>query len=289
MTGNQSRTVQIFFNRASGGHCDRKLAALSSSFERHGATVILSECGPAKDVVISSEASHLCAVGGDGTIRHIAAALARHDKALPISIYPTGTVNLLHRQISSPTDPYGHAVHALREAPPGLHYAVELNDTLFLACASVGPDSHAITALSARLKRHIGRMAYLVAFCRTLAAWPRQPIRLVCDEHLITCHAFYVAKGRYFAGPWSFAPRAELTRPELHVVALTDGGRLAYARFIWRMLRKQPLESLPHATVLTCTRLTAEADVPLPMQADGDIVANLPVRLQLRAEPIAFR
>lgn len=280
--------VQLFFNRAAGSHCDSTLAALRAGFEAGGARVILSECGPDRPIAIDGAASHACALGGDGTVRHVAHALAACGRAVPLSVYPGGTVNLLHRELGSPLEPALHVARTLGGDSFRLHYAAELNDTMFLACASVGPDSRAVAALSPALKRGIGKLAYAVAFLSVLLDWRRHPISLDCDGRAIGCEAFYVAKGRFFAGPWSFAPDARLAQPMLHVVTLERATRRRYARFLWALLRGGRVDGLPGVTALACTRLTARSATPLPVQADGDIVATLPIDVRLRDEPIAF-
>jgi diacylglycerol kinase family enzyme len=282
-------TVQLFYNRTSGGHCPRRLEALRGGFEARGARVILSECGPGLAIELAGEASHVCAVGGDGTLRHVALAVARCGRALPVSFYPAGTVNLLHRERPCATDPEGHALRLLGEDKGcGLHPAT-LNDTCFLACASVGPDSRAVAEVSLRLKARIGKLAYAVAFVRLLLDWRRTPIRLAWDGGETVCEAFYVAKGRYFAGPWSFAPKASVAEPSLHVVALATARRRDFARFALALSRGRPVEELPGVTSFECTGLRAEADEPLPVQADGDPVATLPVRIALHDTPLSLR
>ena len=127
-----------------------------------------------------------------------------------------------------------------------------------------------------------------MALLSVLIAWPRRRITLVADGRTTVCEAFYVAKGRFFAGPWSFAPEARLTSPLLHVIAIEKAGRLGFARFVWAMVRGLPVDRVPGIAAFTCTALTAGASAPLPVQADGDIVAYLPARIALRAEPFAF-
>jgi diacylglycerol kinase family enzyme len=288
MSKSDTRTVQLIYNPTAGRHCDKRLAALRLGFEARGARVILSECGPGSDIVINDEAHHVCALGGDGTIRHVAHALSRSGRSLPLSVYPGGTINLVHREILSPLDPAEHAVRALGGGSNRDHYCVQLNDTLFLACASVGPDSLAVAEVSSRLKRRVGRLAYAAAFLRNLVKWKRHEIRLASDSGEMSCEAFYVAKGRFFAGPWSFAPEAELASPLLHVIALERARRRDYARFIWALARRRDIKSLPGVVAFTCNELTAEADAALPMQADGDVVATLPIQLKLMAEPLSF-
>jgi diacylglycerol kinase (ATP) len=281
-------TVQLVVNPTAGAYRSTRVAALQAAFERAGAQVILSECGPGISFAIDPRADHVCSIGGDATVRHVALASAACGRSVPLSIYPTGTINLIHREARCSLVPDEYAERVLRTATPRQHYAVSLNETLFLACASVGPDSAAVAALSPSLKRRIGRLAYLVAFWRTLRRWPRHEIMLEADGRTIRCEAFYVAKGRFFAGPWSFAPAARLHAPELHVVALTKVTRLRYLRFILAMLLRARIDRVPGALCFSCTELSARSDHPLPMQADGDIVAALPVTLSLRPDPILF-
>ncbi|HEX8214400.1 MAG TPA: diacylglycerol kinase family protein [Allosphingosinicella sp.] len=281
------QTVQFFYNKMAGRHCLERLSALRSRFEANGAQVILSECGPGIDISIAEEASHVCTIGGDGTVRHVALALSRCDRALALSVYPGGTVNLLHREIASPTDPDLHALRVLRGDALSQLYSVEINDSLFLACASVGPDSRAVASVSPALKRRIGRAAYAIAFLRLLLRWQRQTILLSWDGGpQVSCEAFYVAKGRFFAGPWSFAPSARISEPLLHVAILERAKRWDYARFIWAMIRGKAHKSVPGVRLVTCTTLDADAATPLPVQADGDVVASLPVRIRLRPAPL---
>jgi diacylglycerol kinase family enzyme len=288
MSKSDARTVQLIYNPTAGRHCGKRLAALRLGFEASGARVILSECGPGSDIVIDDGAHHVCALGGDGTIRHVALALSRSGRSLPLSIYPGGTINLVHREILSPLDPGEHAVRALGGASGRDHFCVELNDTLFLACASVGPDSLAVASVSSRLKQRVGRLAYAAAFLRVLWKWQRHEIRLTSDGGELSCEAFYVAKGRFFAGPWSFAPEAKLASPLLHVIALKRSRRRDYARFMWALARRRDIKSLPGVTAFTCNEVAAEAEAALPMQADGDIVATLPIQLKLMADPLRF-
>jgi diacylglycerol kinase family enzyme len=48
------------------------------------------------------------------------------------------------------------------------------------------------------------------------------------------------------------------------------------------------IDRLANAVCFTCTSLTARSPEPLSVQADGDIVASLPVELSLHPEPIVF-
>lgn len=278
--------IQIVVNPSAGRVRGSTLARIRTGFERAGAQVVLTECGPGRPVTIAEDVSHVCVVGGDGTIRHVAAAMLAAERDLPLSIYPAGTVNLAHRELRSPLDPDRYAAYALESRERPRHHALRVGPALCLSCASVGPDSQAVAAVSPRLKRRIGRLAYGVAFFQVLLNWPRKPIRLAWEAGELTCEAVYVAKGRFFAGPWSFAPEADRTRPIMHVVALRTARRRDVARFAWALLRGRCPSDAANLVAFSCTDLSVEADDPLPVQVDGDAEAVLPVRMTI--EPISF-
>jgi diacylglycerol kinase (ATP) len=280
------RRVQIIVNRAAGRAREDRLAQIRDGFVREGADVVVTECGPGRPIVLEEGVTQVCVVGGDGTLRHVAAALVTAERDLPLSIYPGGTINLAHRELRSPTDPARHAAYAMGVENLRRHHAIRVGDALCLSCASVGPDSHAVAAVSPRLKRRIGRLAYLVAFLRVLVEWPRAPIRLRWEDGELECEAFYVAKGRFFAGRWSFAPDADRTRPVMHVVALRTASRRNVARFVWAMARGRCPSSAANLAAFSCTRLSAESGEALPVQVDGDPVTTLPV--QMAIDPISF-
>ena len=236
-------------------------------------------------LAIADDADHVCVVGGDGTVRYAVAAVRRARRRPSISIYPLGTVNLLARERGYPREPDAFVRRAMaRSAPYRQHIAV-VGDTPMLTCASVGPDSDAVATVSPRVKRIVGRAAYALAFCKLLGRWPRRRLRVVADDRDLRCEAVYIAKGRFFAGQWSFAPDASVDDDLLHVVVLTDGSRLTFLRFAWSVLRaRSPLNVIR----FTCRALSISGGDGTTIQADGDIVAHLPVRIAVAAETLRF-
>jgi diacylglycerol kinase (ATP) len=72
------------------------------------------------------------------------------------------------------------------------------------------------------------------------------------------------------------------------VVALTEASRWRYALFMLAMLIGRPVDRVRGAVCFTCTELEADCDEPLPVQADGDVAAMLPVSIVLRPDPLLF-
>lgn len=281
------QVVQLIGNPSSGRYKSLRIGELVRAFEDQGATVHYAECGAAPPP-IRNDATHICVAAGDGTVRHVASEVARSGHAVALSIYPAGTVNLLAMEAGYPRRPDDFARLALASEPRRQHYPVTIGDGYFFACAGVGPDSFAVARVSSRLKRAIGRLAYGAAFLGLLLNWPRHRIALACGDDAIECEAFYVAKGRYYAGRWSFAPEARVDEPLLHVVALTRARRRDYARFVWTLARGGDVAALGNVAILTCTSLSATAGVALPIQADGDIVGALPATMTVGEAPLVF-
>jgi diacylglycerol kinase family enzyme len=279
--------VQLISNPRAGRNKARRITKLVRAFETLGATVHHTPCGEAPPP-IRGDATHVCVAAGDGTVRHVAGLIARGGHPVALSIYPAGTINLLAREAGYPRDARGFARLVLSGEPRRQHYPVTLGEGYFFACAGVGPDSLAVARVSSRLKRVIGRLAYGVAFLGLLAKWPRHGIALTCGAGDIECEAFYVAKGRYYAGHWSFAPQARLDEPLLHVVALKTVRRRDYLRFVWTLLRGGDPASLANVAIVTCTSLRAISPTPLPIQADGDIVGTLPATMTIGEAPLVF-
>jgi diacylglycerol kinase family enzyme len=282
-----SQVVQVIGNPSAGRHKARLIDDLVRAFEELGATVHYTECGQSPPP-IREDATHVCVAAGDGTVRHVASEVARGGHPVALSIYPAGTINLLAREAGYLPRARDFAELVLSAAPRRRHYPVTIGDGYFFACAGVGPDSFAVARVSSRLKRAIGRLAYGVAFLGLLLEWPRHRIVLSCGDGEIECEAFYVAKGRYYAGPWSFAPKARLDEPLLHVVALRTARRRDYARFVWALFRGGDFAALTNVAILTCTSLRAAAGSALPIQADGDIVGALPATLTVSETPLIF-
>lgn len=280
--------VQLFFNPASGGYDPEKIGALALALEAEGARVIEtpSHNGPPG---IMDDATHACIAGGDGTVRHVGMAMVASGRHLPVAIWPMGTVNLLAREGDLQRTASRLARDLLGTGQDRAHCPVRLNDTMYFACASAGPDSRAVADVSLALKHWIGRLAYAVSLLRQLAAWPRSRIRLVANGNEYSCEAVYVAKGRYFAGPWSFAPHASPGDGLLHVVALKMARRRDFVHLVLDLAMRRDPARRDGVHAFSCTQLELACDQPVPVQADGDWVASLPVKMEIAGPRLLIR
>lgn len=276
-----SARVQLIVNPDAGGYRLDRVLALREAFRRHGARVTLAHIGPGRQLRIEDDADLLVVAGGDGTLRHAAMALLTSGRDLPMACFPMGTVNLLHLETGGPTKPDDFAHAALNQIKAQFHVPATINGEMFFGCACVGPDAHAVAGVSLRLKRLIGRYAYVASMLRLLGRWHRPQLTIVADGKSYKCEAVYVAKGIYYGGPYTFAPEARRTSAKLHVLALKSAGRRDFWRFLRGVMRGRPLEDRANLIPLNCTTLDILSDEPWPVQADGDALGTVPVRIEI--------
>ena len=280
--------VQLITNPDAGSYRAAKIEALHRAFSRQGAKVTLTHSGPGRDAQIAEDADLIVVAGGDGTLRHVAIAALASRKTIPIACFPMGTVNLLHLEQGGPASPDDFAKAALGRPQEHLHVPATINGHMFLACASIGPDSRAVANVSLWLKSRVGRYAYGIAMMGMLPRWKRSQLTLIIDGQEHRCEAVYIAKGAYFAGPYSFAPDARRTVPTLHVVALKSASRRNFMRFVLALVRGRSLHEDRNILAFECSTLDVHGDADCPVQADGDVIATVPVQVEVSDQRLSF-
>ncbi len=285
-----SRSLIVIYNPAAGHRRAHALWRVLDILSGNGVRVQLlrtERAGHATE--LARDARHSCdmlvAAGGDGTIAEVASGLSGGRARL--GIIPLGTANVLARELSLPTAPHAVA-RALafgrtRALWPGV--ATGLTDTrLFVQMIGVGLDAQVVHRLPWRLKRVLGRGAYVLQTLREMCRYDYAPIRLRIDGVDAEAGSVIVTKGRLYAGQYLLAPAAQPSLPGFSV-ALFDG------RGPWSALMygaALPLNLLPNAPGLRLLRASRVEILPgdTLAQADGDPAGKLPVSIEDAATPI---
>ncbi len=127
---------------------------------------------------LSADADVVVAVGGDGTVRAVAAELA--GTGIPLAIIPMGTGNLFARNLELPL---GDTAALLRIALEGDNTAIDVGwldldqgsraadrRHVFLVMAGAGLDAEMVAGADERLKRRLGWFAYFFAALKHLGS-----------------------------------------------------------------------------------------------------------------------
>ncbi len=221
-------------------------------------------------------------------MRHVVRAMLAGGHHAPLAHYPLGTINLLAREAGYDPHAERFAARFLGQGERRRHFTAALGDELFLCCASAGPECAAVRGYSPALKRRFGRFAYAVAMLRVLHRWPRERLTVTANGQVAECEAVYIAKGRFFAGPFSFAPGARLTDEMLHVVTLGTARRRDYLAFLWDLVMRRDPGARRGNRSFSAREVAIDGPAHVEVQADGDIVARLPLSARTSEATIEF-
>ena len=165
------------------------------------------------------------AAGGDGTIAEVAGGLAACGGGARLGVIPLGTANVLARELGLPRTPKAVAAALAfgrtRALWPGIATGHQ-PDRLFVQMLGVGLDAQVVHRLPKRLKRLLGRGAYVLQTMRELLRYDYEPIRLRIDGRPAEAASVIVSKGTLYAGQYLLAPGARPGEPGF-TVALFEG------------------------------------------------------------------
>lgn len=233
--------------------------------------------GMAKEAVARG-VTLVCALGGDGTVRAVATALA--GTRTPLGLLPAGTGNLLARNLGLPVDSPDRALEvaltgADRPIDVGRLVVDEATSHAFLVMAGMGFDADIMASAPERLKRRMGWAAYVVSVLKNLNG-DRFGVRLAFDDDPPSrrrTRAIVVGNCGRLTGGLVLLPEAEVDDGYLDAVMLAPSGVVGWAAVTARVLTKQRKghRRVEHRRL---TRLTVEADEPQHAQVDGDPIGR---------------
>jgi diacylglycerol kinase family enzyme len=205
------------------------------------------------------------AVGGDGTISDVIDGLV--GTSIPLGIVPTGTGNLVARDLGIPSE-IDNAVRVVAGAPRSRKIdAMRIGDRVFVLNVSVGFSAAVIRRTSQGSKHRFGRIAYLAAIVsKIFTSRPRTLVVTACGM---------LARMLYPKGP-----EIRIDDGRLDVFVLGIRTIREYPRFVVGILAGRPADFVSRYTGAE-RRVTIRSDVPLPVQADGDIIGTTPIEVEL--------
>ena len=283
----------MIFNPAAGRRRRRRFSATLAALRDLGCAIELRETtGPGAARVLAGEAAArahdvVVAAGGDGTINETINGLIGSGTALaapPLAIIPLGTANVLAAEIGLGTDPkeVARTITAGAARPVALGRA---NGRHFTAMAGVGFDAQVVAGVDLALKRRIGKAAYLWESLRQLARHEFPEHRVVLDGREHRAASVIVAKGRFYAGRFVVAPEARLDEALFQVCLFERPGAWNALRYA-AALSDGRLARLPDTRLLPAREVVIEGAEGDPVQGDGDVIARLPVRIEVRPEAL---
>ena len=249
--------------------------------------------------------------GGDGTVRAVSEAIA--NTGVPLAILPSGTGNLLARNLGLPlADP----AEMIRAALGDFRHPIDIGwarltredgdeaEHAFVVLAGMGLDADMIANTRSDLKKSVGWIAYVDGAARSLPrAKPFRAVYQVDEGRLHTHRAYSLLFANCGTLPAGIAliPDASITDAALDIAVIQPTGVLGWVavwRKIWwdnsvlrrfragrRVLERRGKNASVH--YFHGTVAEAAAAGPVPIELDGDEFGTA-VRLTCRADPGAL-
>jgi len=237
------------------------------------------------------------ACGGDGTAHEVAQSLVGTNVAL--GVIPLGTANALASDLGLLGSP-AKVTRALLQATPvripvgRIHYQDcdgNPGSRYFVVAAGVGADALLMSRMDAGLKRRLGYLLYITEAFRI---WATDPFPLFQAAFTKNGHdaarseeisQLLAVRVRSFGGVLrEFAPGATLHSENLSLIAFKTRNRLRYLSFLLAVVagRHTFLRDIElwNATTVEC-RPRNGSSKPIFVEADGEVLGNLPVRLEV--------
>jgi len=224
--------------------------------------------GEAADV---DEQRLVFAVGGDGTVRACAHALA--GSLASLAVVPRGAANLFARALSLPIP----LEEALAVGFTGRDLEVDLasaDGETFTAMAGIGIDAAVVGATPRLFKDHLGWLGYALAAVPQLAQRPHEMwLRLDGREPVTTtAQSVVVANVGIMPGGFGLFPGARIDDGLLDVGVLFPKSVLGWALMARTVVTKGHFGDRYFAHY-RAKEVEVEAAEPLPRQVDGDAIA----------------
>ena len=239
----------------------------------------------------------LVAVGGDGTVNEVVNGLAEADADADLAVIPRGTGVDFVRTFEIPTVLDG----AIRVALMGRPRAIDLGLATFRSWSGETRSRHFVNVASAGMsgaiakrvneqKSRLAKASYFLATFSVFARWQPGDVRVSVDHELRSgrMRDVVVANGRYFAAGMKICPEAEPDDGLLDALLIGDVTKVDLARTLPKIYRGTHLPH-PKAELLRGRVVSVDADVPLPVQLDGEQPGTTPVSFEVLPRTLRLR
>jgi diacylglycerol kinase (ATP) len=260
---------------------------------------------------LDAGADVVMAAGGDGTVRFVAEAL--RGSGIPLALLPSGTGNLLARNLHLTLDNLAESVATAftgkdRRIDLGIMEARREDGSedshVFLVMAGIGLDADMLANTNPKLKARVGWLAYVDAIARSLKGSNRLRIRYQLDgapARTLNAHTVLIGNCGSLPANILLLPEAVVDDGIFDIVALRPDGFIGWVqiwvKIVWEngvLRRSQVGRKLMSLTKEVRTlrymkgaQLVLRLENPQEFELDGDPFGEA-VALKASVDPLAL-
>jgi len=222
----------------------------------------------------------LVAVGGDGTVSDV--ITGAWGSAVPVGIVPTGSSNMVAKELNIPRDLRRASAVALANSAPMEVDVARAGDTTVIHMAGAGFDAEIMRLADRRWKHRVGWPAYLGPAIRSLR-YPAFKATIGVDGQCRTVRARLVLcalGGSVITPRFQVGEGIDRTDGLIDVCVWDPPTLLATVSCLsWIALKRPGRSRWLRQTRGKRVELSADRDVPF--EVDGDWVGSLPVTIEM--------
>lgn len=286
--------VLIIFNPVSGAGNRKKVEAVKTALEAKGAAVDLYLTQSAGDATrylqgYGGELDVIAIAGGDGTVNEVVNGLqGRAVDSYRLALIPTGTTNVLAAELAFPSDAEKIADIILHGRQKPI-YLGQINQRRFVLMAGVGFDAWVVDNVDLALKKKVGKLAYILSMFKQIPNFGKKHYRVEIDGEAYTANSVVITNGRYYGGSFTLSRKANLSNETTQVLMISGNSPWKFVGILLG-LPLGIMERMPGMKSIAGKNIRIDDVKPgviaEPVQADGDSLAQLPLQLQMEAEPV---
>lgn len=270
--------VQLIANPVAGRNAKAAISQAERYFSSHGVGVDLCLTRGRGDAEMYAAQGAECGfdrlvvAGGDGTVNEAVNGMT--GASPPLAVLPVGTTNVLALEAELPWRIDQACSVAVHGNPTAIHLGLA-GDRRFVLMAGIGFDAAVVRDVDLRLKRRLGKGAYLASACLGWLRLRDTPVRIV-DDRGEAHHAYgaIISNARSYGGKFTMTPDARLTAECLDACLILRPGRVALLMAGLALLTAKPL-AYPWGKHLRGRNFEVSGN-GVPVQIDGDSAGELP-------------
>lgn len=246
----------------------------------------------ATEAALESGVDMIVVAGGDGTVRAVAEAMREHD--LPLALLPSGTGNLLARNLKLTLDDLEHSIHAAftgddRDIDLGMIEIRRADDTVdqhaYLVMAGIGLDAKMLAHTDDELKAKVGWLAYVKAIMIALRDKNQLRVRYKLDSdrtRKLRAHTVIIGNCGTLQANVLLMPEAAVDDGVLDILLMRPEGFLTWmqvlGKIVWengvlsrtKLGRKFRTKEVTALNYIKGEVFTLAVNRPEPIELDGD-------------------
>jgi YegS/Rv2252/BmrU family lipid kinase len=284
--------ICVIFNPTAKGDKARNFRKQLADFGAQAEMRATTHAGAARELAKAAGEEGfdvVAAAGGDGTVNEVANGIAEAKSGLErcaFAVIPLGTINVFALELGIPfgLQESWETIRAGKERRIDLPVATfrvgEKSVTRhFLQLAGAGWDARAIELVSWKLKKRIGRFAYVWAGMRALSMAKAKVIARAGNERFEGDFAL-IGNGRLYAGKYPFLHKADLADGLLDATLFPDFGWGSLPGFLTKFVLGKYFRPGSQG-YLKAPEIELSSAAVTPFQLDGDFVGHLPAKISI--------